>query len=40
VAALLHGKLPAGIRRVGVILTGGNVDLEFLARLAADTAGG
>jgi len=40
VAALLHGKLPAGIRRVGVILTGGNVDLEFLARLAEDTAGG
>jgi threonine dehydratase len=40
VAALLAGKLPAGIGRVGVILTGGNVDLEFLARLAEDKAGG
>ncbi|MGD0578159.1 MAG: pyridoxal-phosphate dependent enzyme [Bryobacteraceae bacterium] len=38
VAALLHGKLPAGIRRVGVILSGGNVDLEFLARLVEDPA--
>lgn len=37
-AALLHGKLPAGLRRVGVILSGGNVDLEFLSRLAEDTA--
>jgi threonine dehydratase len=32
-AALLHGKLPAGIRRAGVILSGGNVDLEFLKTL-------
>lgn len=32
-AALLHGKLPAGLRRVGVILSGGNVDSEMLAGL-------
>ncbi|MGO9240869.1 MAG: pyridoxal-phosphate dependent enzyme [Bryobacteraceae bacterium] len=37
-AALLHGRLPAGLRRVGVILSGGNVDLEFLSRLAEDSA--
>lgn len=37
-AALLHGRLPAGLRRVGVILSGGNVDLEFLSRLAEDAA--
>jgi threonine dehydratase len=29
-AAVLHGKLPPDIRSVGVILTGGNVDLEVL----------
>jgi threonine dehydratase len=33
-AAVLHGKIPPACRRVGVILTGGNVDLDFLARLA------
>lgn len=33
-AAVLHGKIPPACRRVGVLLTGGNVDLEFLARLA------
>ena len=31
-AALLAGKLPAGARRVGVVLSGGNVDAEALAR--------
>jgi threonine dehydratase len=31
VAAVLHRKLPAGIGRVGVILSGGNVDFEQLA---------
>jgi len=31
-AALLAGKLPAGARRVGVVLSGGNVDSEALAR--------
>lgn len=33
-AAVLHGKLPAGCRRVGVLVSGGNVDLELLARLS------
>ena len=30
-AAVLHGKLPPDVRRVGVILSGGNVDLDLLA---------
>mgnify|MGYP005844561179 CR=1 FL=1 len=32
-AAALHGKLPGGIRRAGVILSGGNADYEVLAAL-------
>lgn len=32
-AALLFGKLPAGTGKVGVILSGGNMDLELLATL-------
>ncbi|HLG97511.1 MAG TPA: pyridoxal-phosphate dependent enzyme [Bryobacteraceae bacterium] len=32
-AALYHGKLPAGLNRVGAILSGGNVDLDFLQTL-------
>jgi threonine dehydratase len=36
VAALLHTKLPAGLRRVGVVLSGGNVDLSVLAGLAEE----
>lgn len=32
-AAVLAGKLPPGARRVGVVLSGGNVDAELLARL-------
>jgi threonine dehydratase len=32
-AAVLHGKIPAGIRRLGIILSGGNVDLDVLAAL-------
>lgn len=32
-AAVLYRKLPAGLRRVGVILSGGNVDYEQLAQL-------
>jgi threonine dehydratase len=32
-AAVLHHKLPAGIGRVGVILSGGNVDFEQLAAI-------
>jgi threonine dehydratase len=30
-AALLFGKLPSGLREVGVILSGGNVDLDQVA---------
>jgi threonine dehydratase len=30
-AAVLFGKLPPGIRSAGVIISGGNVDVEFLA---------
>jgi threonine dehydratase len=33
VAAVLFGKLPAGIRRVGVVISGGNIDPEFLKTL-------
>lgn len=32
-AAVMHGKLPPGIRKIGVILSGGNVDLEYLKSL-------
>jgi threonine dehydratase len=32
-AAVMAGKLPVGLRRVGIILSGGNVDLEVLAAL-------
>ncbi|MBI5281932.1 MAG: pyridoxal-phosphate dependent enzyme [Candidatus Solibacter usitatus] len=32
-AAVLHGKLPAGCAKVGIVLSGGNVDLEVLASL-------
>jgi len=31
-AAVLFGKLPPGIASVGVILSGGNVDFEELAK--------
>ena len=37
-AAVLSGKLPPDIKRVGVVLTGGNVDPEALARLVHPTA--
>jgi threonine dehydratase len=32
-AALLSRKLPGGLKKVGAIISGGNVDLEFLATL-------
>jgi threonine dehydratase len=32
-AAVLSGKLPSGLRSVGVILSGGNADYEMLASL-------
>lgn len=35
-AAVLFNKLPREIRRVGVILSGGNIDPELLARLLSD----
>jgi threonine dehydratase len=31
-AAVLFKKLPAGIRSIGVVLSGGNIDFEELAR--------
>ncbi len=34
-AAVLHHKLPRGIKTVGIILSGGNVDLDVLAEVAA-----
>ncbi len=33
VAAAMNGMLPAGIQSVGVVISGGNVDLEFLKKL-------
>jgi threo-3-hydroxy-L-aspartate ammonia-lyase len=32
-AAALHHKIPRDIRRIGVLLSGGNVDLEYLRTL-------
>jgi threonine dehydratase len=37
-AAVLHKKLPAGIRSAGVILSGGNVDLDLLAEICGERA--
>ncbi len=34
-AAVLHGRLPAEIRTVGVMLSGGNVDMDVLASICA-----
>ncbi len=33
-AAALAGKIPGGLRKVGLVISGGNVDLEVLAKLA------
>ena len=33
IAAALYGRLPAGIGRAGIIISGGNVDLDFLKTL-------
>jgi threonine dehydratase len=30
-AAAMFGKLPAGLGRVGIVLSGGNVDFDVLA---------
>ncbi len=35
-AAVFHEKLPGTIHSVGIILTGGNVDLDVLARICAE----
>lgn len=32
-AAVLYGKLPPGIGRIGIVLSGGNIDIEQLAEL-------
>ena len=32
-AAVLHRKLPRNVKRVGVVLSGGNIDADFLAAL-------
>lgn len=32
-AAVLYGRLPADVRKVGIVLSGGNVDLETIASL-------
>lgn len=32
-AAVMAGKLPAGLHRIGIVLSGGNVDLDVLATL-------
>lgn len=37
-AAVLHKKLPADIGSVGVILSGGNVDLEVFSEICKETA--
>jgi threo-3-hydroxy-L-aspartate ammonia-lyase len=34
IAAAMAGKLPQGAKRVGLVVSGGNVDLDFLATLA------
>jgi threonine dehydratase len=34
-AAVLFGKIPADVRRIGVILSGGNIDPQTLSRLLA-----
>ncbi len=38
VAAVLHGKLPRGIRTVGILVSGGNVDLDALAGICGEAA--
>ena len=37
-AAVLHKKLPSAVRRVGVILSGGNVDFDLLAEICRGAA--
>jgi threonine dehydratase len=37
-AAVLNRKLPSNVKRAGVVLSGGNIDAEFLATLLGQTA--
>lgn len=37
-AAVLHKKIPKGLKSVGILLTGGNVDLDLLASICAEAA--
>jgi threonine dehydratase len=32
-AAALHKKLPRGLQRVGIVITGGNIDMEMLSSI-------
>jgi threonine dehydratase len=34
-AAALHRKLPAGLTKVGVMLSGGNVDMDVLGEICS-----
>jgi threonine dehydratase len=38
-AAVLAGKLPGDVRRVGVVLSGGNIDAELLSQIAGMEGG-
>jgi threonine dehydratase len=35
-AAVMHRKVPASVRRIGVVLSGGNVDPEILSRVLSE----
>ena len=37
-AAVLQRKLPPGLRNIGIILSGGNIDLDLLAQICAERA--
>jgi threonine dehydratase len=37
-AAALHRKIPPGLRSVGVVLSGGNVDMDVLAQICGAAA--
>ena len=37
-AALLHKKVPTGIRKAGIILSGGNVDFDVLSEICREAA--
>jgi threonine dehydratase len=37
-AAVLHKKIPAGLESVGILLSGGNVDLDVLAGICVEAA--